>query len=89
MVLSRAFLHFECNFFTENDVIKCHLSRLMGERKLKISDVARDTGLHRNTITLLYQETATRVDLEAIEALCRYFEVSVGDILEYLPSPSP
>jgi putative transcriptional regulator len=63
-------------------VIKCHLSRLMGERKLKISDVARDTGLHRNTVTLLYQETATRVDLEAIEALCKYFNVQVGELFE-------
>jgi putative transcriptional regulator len=54
----------------------------MGERKLKISDVARDTGLHRNTVTLLYQETATRVDLDAIEALCKYFQVGVGDLLE-------
>lgn len=66
-------------------MIKCHLSRLMGERKLKISDVARDTGLHRNTITLLYQETATRVDLEAIEKLCQYFQVTVSDLLEYVP----
>lgn len=65
-------------------MIKCHLSKLMGERKLKISDVARDTGLHRNTITLLYQETATRVDLEAIDALCRYFEVGVGDLFEFV-----
>lgn len=63
-------------------MIKCHLSRLMGERKLKISDVARDTGLHRNTITLLYQETATRVDLEAIDVLCRYFGVGVGELFE-------
>jgi len=63
-------------------VIKCHLSRLMGERKLKISDVARDTGLHRNTVTLLYQETATRVDLEAIEALCKYFDIQVGELFE-------
>lgn len=62
-------------------MIKCHLSRLMGERKLKISDVARDTGLHRNTITLLYQETANRVDLEAIEVLCKYFGIQVGDLL--------
>ena len=54
----------------------------MGERKLKISDVARDTGLHRNTISLLYQETASRVDLDAIEALCRYFGISVGELLE-------
>jgi putative transcriptional regulator len=64
-------------------VIKCHLSKLMGERKLKISDVARDTGLHRNTITLLYQETATRVDIEAINLLCRYFEVPVGELFEW------
>lgn len=63
-------------------MIKCHLSRLMGERKLKISDVARDTGLHRNTVTLLYQETATRVDLEAIERLCTYFGVKVGEMFE-------
>ncbi|MGQ2923875.1 helix-turn-helix domain-containing protein [Hydrogenophaga sp. ANAO-22] len=69
-------------------MIKCHLSRLMGERKLKISDVARDTGLHRNTITLLYQETATRIDLEAVETLCRYFSVGVGDLFEYIDTPS-
>jgi len=65
-------------------VIKCHLSRLMGERKLKISDVARDTGLHRNTITLLYQETATRIDLDAIDTLCKYFDVPVGELFEYV-----
>ncbi len=59
----------------------------MGERKLKISDVARDTGLHRNTITLLYQETATRVDLDAVEALCRYFDVGVGDLFELANAP--
>lgn len=70
-------------------MIKCHLSRLMGERKLKISDVARDTGLHRNTITLLYQETATRVDLDAINALCRYFHVGVGDLFEFTDENGP
>lgn len=64
-------------------MIKCHLSRLMGERKLKIADVARDTGLHRNTVTLLYDETAARVDLEAIDKLCAYFDVPVGDLFEY------
>lgn len=65
-------------------MIKCHLSRLMGERKLKISDVARDTGLHRNTITLLYQETANRVDLDALNTLCLYFGVGVGDLFEFV-----
>jgi len=66
-------------------MIKCHLSRKMGERKMKIADVARETGLHRNSITLLYNETATRVDMETIENLCKLFECSVGDIFEYIP----
>ncbi|MES1949842.1 XRE family transcriptional regulator [Salinisphaera sp. S4-8] len=55
---------------------------MMGERKVKVMDVARETGLHRNTVTLLYKETATRVDLDAIEKLCRLFECEVGDLFE-------
>ncbi|WP_018950951.1 helix-turn-helix transcriptional regulator [Thioalkalivibrio sp. AKL12] len=64
-------------------MIKCHLSRLMGERKLKISDVARDTGINRGTITRLYQETATRVELDVVDSLCAYFGCQVGDLFEY------
>jgi putative transcriptional regulator len=63
-------------------VIRCHLARLMGEKKLKIVDVARETGLNRNTVTLLYKETAQRIDLEAIDKLCDLFECEVGDLLE-------
>jgi putative transcriptional regulator len=48
-------------------VIKIHLSRLLGERKLKIADVQRETGLARNTISGLYQETTARIDLATLE----------------------
>jgi len=66
-------------------MIKCHLSRLMGERKLKIADLSRDTGINRGTATRLYYETAERVEIEVIETLCKYFSCSVGDLLEYVP----
>ncbi len=66
-------------------VIRCNLARLMGEKKLKIVDVARETGLNRNTVTLLYKETAQRIDLEVIDKLCDLFECEVGDLLEKLP----
>lgn len=56
----------------------------MGERKLKISDVANDTGINRGTITRLYKETAERVELDVIEKLCRYFECEVSDLIELL-----
>ena len=63
-------------------MVRCHLARLMGEHKMKIVDVARETGLNRNTVTLLYKETAQRIELDAIEKLCTLFECEVGDLLE-------
>jgi putative transcriptional regulator len=63
-------------------MIKCHLSKLMGERKIKISDLARDLDVHRNTITLLYYEKAKRIDFDVLDKLCKYFECSVGDLIE-------
>ncbi|MCS7214942.1 MAG: helix-turn-helix transcriptional regulator [Thermodesulfovibrio sp.] len=64
-------------------MIKCHLSKLMGERKLKIADVARAIDVHRNTITLLYYEKAKRIDFEVLDKLCKLFNCRVEDILEY------
>jgi putative transcriptional regulator len=63
-------------------MIRCHFARLMGERKLKISDVARDTGINRGTLTRLYYETAERIELEVLDQLCNYFGVELGDLLE-------
>lgn len=64
-------------------MIKCNLSRLMGEHKMKIVDVARETGLHRNTVTLLYNETATRLELDTMDRLCKLFHCSVGELFEF------
>tara|TARA_R110000823_G_scaffold101882_1_gene218727 strand:+ start:1832 stop:2011 length:180 start_codon:yes stop_codon:yes gene_type:complete len=55
----------------------------MGERKMKIVDVAKETGLNRNTVTLLYKETAQRIDLDALDKLCKLFECEVGELLEF------
>lgn len=63
-------------------MIRIHLSRLMGEKRLKIADLVRDTGLSRTTVARLYHEDSERIDLDTLEKLCRYLEVDVGDILE-------
>lgn len=63
-------------------MVKCNLSRIMGEKKIKISDVAKGTGINRGTLTRLYQETAERVDLSVIDELCEYLDCEVGELLE-------
>lgn len=69
----------------EHAIVRCHLSKILGEKKLKIADVVRDTGINRGTLTRLYHEKATRVELEVIGKLCEYFNCTVGDLFEYVP----
>ena len=57
----------------------------MGERKLKISDVARDTGINRGTLTRMYQETAERLEVEALDTLCKFFGVPIEQLIEFFP----
>ena len=66
-------------------MIRCHLSTLMGRNKLKIADVARDAKLNRSTVTALYNETAKRIELDAINELCKLFECEVTDLFEFIP----
>lgn len=63
-------------------MIKCNLSRLMGEKRLRISDVARATEINRGTITRLYYETAERIELDVIESLCRFLDCEIADLFE-------
>lgn len=63
-------------------MIRCHFARLLGERKLKIADVARDTGINRGTLTRLYYETAERVEIDVLDTLCDYFGIDLPELLE-------
>lgn len=67
-------------------MIRCNFARLLGERKLKISDVARDTGINRGTLTRLYYETAERLELEVLDQLCDYFGIDLPELIERVGS---
>jgi len=61
----------------------------MGKKKMNMSDVHRATGLNRTTITHLYYETTQRIELLAVDKLCRLFECQVGDLFEWFPDEEP
>lgn len=71
-------------FCRGSNLIKCNLARILGEKKLKVAEVARDIDVHKNIIYRLYNETAVRVDLAVIEKLCRYLDVSIGEFFEIM-----
>lgn len=64
-------------------MISNRFSRLLGERLLKISKVAEDTGISRTTLTNLYYRRSTAISFEVLDKLCKYLDCQINDIIEY------
>ena len=64
-----------------NFVITCNLPVLLAERRMKVSDLVRATGMSKTTLHKLYNGQSTRIDFETLDKICDLLEVEVGDIL--------
>lgn len=67
-------------------MIKCKLSNILGDRKLKVSDVARATGINRNTLYNMYKEETVRLEIDVLDKLCEFFNCNIEDLLEFHPN---
>lgn len=68
-------------------MIKNHLSKLLGERKMSQSDLARRTGIRRQLISDIYHEINININVNHLDKLCEVLECDVCDLITYLPSP--
>ena len=59
------------------------LSRLIGERRLTIQDVADGTGVSRRSLHDFYHAKSTRIDLDTLNRLCGFFGVEPGQVFEW------
>jgi putative transcriptional regulator len=66
-------------------VIVNHLPTLLAERRLKVADAVRATGISKTTLHKIYNDQSSRIDFDTIDKLCEFLEVEVGDIFEYVP----
>ena len=70
-------------------MIKNYLSKLMGEKRYSIVEVAQKTGMSSTTISNLYNEKVKRLDFDTLEKLCKLFNCNVQDLIEYIPDEQP
>lgn len=66
-------------------MIKNNFNTLMAERQLKITRVSNDTGISRTTLTALSQEMSKGVQLDTLNTLCKYFNITPCEFFDYLP----
>ena len=70
-------------------MIESRLSRLMGERRIKLAELARASGVSYQTLWKLYHDKTERADFATLDAICRTLGVGVGEILEYREETQP
>ena len=62
-------------------VMKTKLKNLMEQRDLNISQLSREINVSNAAIRGYMNNSFSRIDCNAFEKICRFFDVSIGEIL--------
>jgi putative transcriptional regulator len=60
--------------------MKCRLQDLLWEKRLKMADVVRMTGVSKTTIHSMYHNRVRKVDFGVAERLCVALDCTPGDL---------
>ena len=63
-------------------MIVSKLPVILAEKKLRVADVVRATGMSKSTLHKLYNEESSRIDFNTIDQLCEFLDVQVGYVVE-------
>lgn len=70
-------------------MVKVHLSRLLGERRMSQAELSRLTEIRPNTINDLYHSICNHVSLEHLDLICEALDCDLCDLLTRSPNPIP
>ncbi|AOY43343.1 MULTISPECIES: helix-turn-helix transcriptional regulator [Psychrobacter] len=69
-------------------MILCNLPVLLAERRMKVADLIRMTGISKSTMHKIYNEQTSRIDFETMDKICEALDIGVGDLFTYVPNES-
>ena len=75
-------------------MIRFHLKKLIADyehrhgRRLTMGELAEATGIYRTTLSRLAGPKPFNTTTENLDALCRFFQCSIEELIEYVPDPS-
>lgn len=53
-------------------------------RRVTIEEVAKETGIHRTTLSKIANQKGYKTNTEVLDKLCAFFGVEVGDVAQYI-----
>lgn len=70
-------------------MIKIHLARLLGDRKMNQAELSRLTAIRPTTINEYYHELVERINLDYIDRICEVLDCKIDELMEYRPNHMP
>lgn len=64
-------------------MIKLNLPVLLAERNIRVADLDRLTTISRSTLYRMYNDDVIKIDIAAIDELCKLLNCTPGDIILY------
>ena len=64
-------------------VVTGNFDVIIAKKHLKISEVARHTGISRTTLTNLYYNKSGAISFDVLGKLCEFLGCNVGDLVTY------
>ena len=65
-------------------MIVSKLSRMLGERRMNMTELAEQAGVSRKTISRWYNDQAQYVNLGALSKVCAALKCQPGDIFKFV-----
>lgn len=70
-------------------MIRIHLSKLLGERRMTQKQLSELTGIRPNTINEWYHEIVVSLKVEHIDKICEVLDCSIDELIEVVPNKIP
>ena len=66
-------------------MIKNRLSIILGEQRMRVSELSKLTGISQNALNKIYHNKTKGIDFDTINKLCNALDRNSQEIFEFLP----
>ena len=77
------------NYYRGIIMVRIHLSRLLGEKRISQKKLSELTGIRPNTISEWYNEITVSLKVEHIDRICEALGCSLEELIEVIPNKVP
>ena len=66
-------------------MIKNRLSTILGEQRMRVSELSHLTGISQNALNKLYHNETNGIDFDTLNRLCNVLQRNSQEIFEFTP----